>query len=709
MKSVRIGVTCYNSAFGQAKRSLSSSSKTNLGVIDVLPEVKEALNSKTPVVALESTIITHGMPYPSNLETALDVEDIVRKQGAVPATIGVIDGRVKVGLKREELERLAQPASPERPVVKISRRDFPFVLSKKMDGGTTVAGTVLVAEKVGIKVFVTGGIGGVHRDVETSMDISADLMEMSRSSVTVVSSGIKSILDIGRTLEYLETLGVCVVTMGDSNRFPAFYTRESGHQSPYHVKNVDEAAELISSLHTLKMNSGVLLAVPVPLEAEQIDFASMEEVISQCLRDCEEQGIKGKAVTPFVLERVSKLTKGKSLETNIALIKNNALVGSRVATKLEALLSSSEHVEHVNSMPQAVGQSSLKHVSSSKASLTSSSTQQPLVIGGSNLDCVVIATDSLKKDNALSAGSVRHMGGGVARNMAEALSRLGCHPCLLSAVGNDNIGQLLLQLTPPTVDCSRIKMEDTNSASCVVVIDNTGENVLLVGDMSIHNRLNKQYISNNFDKLKNSSIVVMDGNVPDDTMEFVINESYYHGKPVWFEPTDIVTANKAFKSEAWKKLRFTSPNFKELQEISIATGLASATSKFESMTRDEIIDASFKMAALLAEHIETVMVTLGQHGVMMVGRESATSTITGRYYSLSSDLRLDIASVSGAGDCCAAGYIRGWLTGLPESSCMSLAFASAVDSLHCFDTVPKQFTTEPQDIAKHMKLTLITS
>ncbi|RZF35021.1 hypothetical protein LSTR_LSTR013038 [Laodelphax striatellus] len=243
-------------------------------------------------------------------------------------------------------------------------------------------------------------------------------------------------------------------------------------------------------------------------------------------------------------------------------------------------------------------------------------------------------------------------------------------------------------------------MEDTNSASCVVVIDNTGENVLLVGDMYIHNRLNKQY---------NSSIVVMDGNLPEDAMEYVINESNQYGKPVWFEPTDIVTADKAFKTDSWKKLRFTSPNFKELVEILNATGLASVTSQVETMSRDEIIDASFKMAKLLAEHIETVMVTLGQHGIMMVGRESETSSITGRYYKLSPDFKLDIASVSGAGDCSAAGFIQGWLSGLPESRCLSLAFASAVDSLQCLDTVPKQFTTDPQEIAKHMSLTIITS
>ncbi|RZF35016.1 hypothetical protein LSTR_LSTR013033 [Laodelphax striatellus] len=409
MKSIRVGVSCYNSAFGPAKRNLTT--RSNFGVIDVLPEVKVALKNNLPVVALESTIITHGMPYPSNLETALDVENIVRDQGAVPATIGVIDGRVKVGLRSDELERLAKPASRDRPVVKISRRDFPFVLSKKLDGGTTVAGTVLVAEKVGIKVFVTGGIGGVHRGVETTMDISADLMEMSRSSVTVVSSGIKSILDIARTLEYLETLGVCVVTMGDSNSFPAFYTRESGHKSPYHVKDIDEASELIASLHALGMDSGILLAVPVPLEAENIDFGSMEKVISQSLIECVEQGIKGKAVTPFVLERVSKLTQGKSLETNIALIKNNALIGSRLATQLEKLISSKQRSEHVERVRSEVAFAQCKQANASVSDTTirnfatpSGSLQQPLVIGGSNLDCVVTATDSLKGTVAKASG-----------------------------------------------------------------------------------------------------------------------------------------------------------------------------------------------------------------------------------------------------------------------------------------------------------------
>ncbi|KAJ9588705.1 hypothetical protein L9F63_017997 [Diploptera punctata] len=231
--------------------------------IDISPEVFDALRSHKPVVALESTIISHGMPYPQNVQTSKQVEEIIRNQGAVPATIAIIKGRIKVGLDGDEL---AEFASLSTPVVKTSRRDFPYVLGKGLNGGTTVAGTVIVANAVGIKVFATGGLGGVHRGGETTMDISADLTELGRNSIAVVSSGVKSILDIEKTLEYLETQGVCVITYGKSKEFPSFYTQGSGFESPYNVETPADAASLINKLFQLRLNSGLLLAVPIPEE-----------------------------------------------------------------------------------------------------------------------------------------------------------------------------------------------------------------------------------------------------------------------------------------------------------------------------------------------------------------------------------------------------------------------------------------------------------
>ncbi|XP_063223873.1 pseudouridine-5'-phosphate glycosidase-like isoform X2 [Bacillus rossius redtenbacheri] len=304
--------------------------------IDISPEVSLALQNYCPVLALESTIITHGMPYPDNLKMALNVEKLVREQGAVPATVAILGGRIKVGLNES---MMAELATMTVPAVKTSRRDFPYVLSKGLNGGTTVSGTILVANMVGIHVFATGGVGGVHRGAENSMDVSADLTELGRNPVTVVSSGVKSILDIGKTLEYLETQGVCVATLGPTRDFPAFYAPRSSHQSPYHVSSVPEAAALANSLLGLGVSSGLLLAVPVPdhcaMAGEEIE-AVIQEALSQADRD----GVTGKEVTPYLLSAVSALTSGRSLQSNIALMLNNATVGAQVAVELHKLLNS---------------------------------------------------------------------------------------------------------------------------------------------------------------------------------------------------------------------------------------------------------------------------------------------------------------------------------------------------------------------------------
>lgn len=285
--------------------------------IDLKPEVAEALQHNNPIVALESTIITHGMPFPQNLKTAKDVENIVRNENAIPATIAIINGRIKVGLTNEELEQLAELGEKEKfKTIKTSRRDLAYVLSKNWNGGTTVAGTLIIANLVGIKIFATGGIGGVHRDGQFTMDVSADLVELGRSPVTVVSSGIKSILDIPRTLEYLETQGVCVASYQSPNcDFPAFYTRSSGINVPYNFDSPKEASEMIRISNDLNLNSGILIGVPIPIDYA-MDSGEMNIVIENALKDADVKGISGKEVTPFLLSAISKITKGKSLESS---------------------------------------------------------------------------------------------------------------------------------------------------------------------------------------------------------------------------------------------------------------------------------------------------------------------------------------------------------------------------------------------------------
>ena len=288
-------------------------------------EVRDALRHGRPVVALESTIISHGMPYPQNVETATEVEDIIRAQGAVPATIAVLHGTPHVGLERGDLELLA--TEPE--VVKVSVRDLAHVMARGGHGATTVASTMRLAALAGIRVFVTGGIGGVHRGAQRTFDISADLTELAGTGVAVISAGVKSILDIGLTLETLETLGVPVLAYGTDD-FPAFYSRVSGFPSPLRVDSPEEIADIMRAQWDLGMTAGLSIANPVP-EADEIPAERIDGIIEQALAEMAAAGIGGKDATPYLLGRVVELTEGESLRTNIALVKSNARLGARIA------------------------------------------------------------------------------------------------------------------------------------------------------------------------------------------------------------------------------------------------------------------------------------------------------------------------------------------------------------------------------------------
>jgi pseudouridine-5'-phosphate glycosidase len=297
--------------------------------LDVAPDVADALMSHEPVVALESTIISHGMPYPQNVETALKVEAAVREAGAAPATIAIIKGRLKVGLTRDEIEHLGKRGTD---VIKCSRRDLPFVIAREEDGATTVAGTMIIAALAGIKVFATGGIGGVHRGVEETWDISADLEELARTSVAVVCAGIKSILDIGRTLEFLETKGVPVVGFG-TDELPAFYARESGFGVDYRVETAAEAATALRNKWELGLDGGMVIAVPVP-EEHALAREEIDDYINEALEAMQRRGITGKDTTPFLLSRIAERTEGRSLAANIQLVINNARVAAKIALAL---------------------------------------------------------------------------------------------------------------------------------------------------------------------------------------------------------------------------------------------------------------------------------------------------------------------------------------------------------------------------------------
>ncbi|WP_174615076.1 pseudouridine-5'-phosphate glycosidase [Virgibacillus ihumii] len=291
-------------------------------------EVMEAKEHGKPVVALESTIISHGMPYPQNVQTAREVEQIIRDRGAVPATIAILDGKIKIGLSDEELDDFGKSEG----VAKASRRDLPYLLATGQKGATTVAATMICAELASIRIFVTGGIGGVHRGAETSMDISADLEELAKTNVAVVCAGAKSILDLGLTMEYLETKGVPVIGY-QTNVLPAFYTRTSDLPVNFRADDPDTVARTLAAKWDLHLNGGAVIANPIP-EEHAMDEREISAIIGTALQEAADNNVSGKEVTPFLLAKVKELTNGKSLDANIALVKHNAEVGADIAVKL---------------------------------------------------------------------------------------------------------------------------------------------------------------------------------------------------------------------------------------------------------------------------------------------------------------------------------------------------------------------------------------
>lgn len=301
-------------------------------LINISEEIKEAIKLNKPVVALESTIISHGMPYPQNVETALKVEDIIRKNGAIPATIAIIDGVPTVGLSKEEIELIGKNG---KDIAKASRRDIAVLAAKGQSGATTVAATMLIASMAGVKVFATGGIGGVHRNAQTTMDISADLEELGQTNVAVVCAGAKSILDLGLTLEYLETKGVPVIGY-KTDTLPAFFTKDSKFKVDFKMDTPLEIAKTIDCKYKMGINGGVLVTNPIPDEYS-MDSNFIDKTISNALKEAEQLGIKGKATTPFLLKKINDLTSGESLKSNIELVFNNAVLASKIAKELSNL------------------------------------------------------------------------------------------------------------------------------------------------------------------------------------------------------------------------------------------------------------------------------------------------------------------------------------------------------------------------------------
>ncbi|KAI0094835.1 indigoidine synthase A-like protein [Irpex rosettiformis] len=555
--------------------------------IDVHPEVQQALAKKAPVVALETTIVTHGMPQPTNLDTAKAVESIVRAQGAIPATIGIIQGRVKIGLENHELEYLADIQNT--PVFKTSRRDLGPVLALQRNGGTTCSTTLIFAAMAGIKVFATGGLGGVHRGGEHTLDISADLPELSRCPVGLVSAGVKSILDIGRTLEYLETLGVPVVSYG-ADEFPAFYSRDSGFKSPWRIDDPRSAARVLHSQAQLGLSNGAIFAVPIPEKYEAVG-AELQVAVEQALQEAEANGVnrRGKEATPWLLKRVGEITGGKSLASNVALIKNTARVGSQIAVAYANLVKDAEDQPHIPSFGvsgSSTPNSTIESIPPLVEEKDTTATADLVVVGCTALDVTSKANSTI--DAALSSqstvpGMVQTSLGGVGRNMTEAAYRLLSLPShtkhdkvvLVSPIGQDVFGRMLVEET------TRIgmrsdglsQMEGQRSAVCNMVVDANGDLISGVADMTIIQAFTGAQAVDAI-KYYKPTIVAIDGNLLPEAIESIVKYCYTGNIKIFFEPTSVTKSQRIlpaissiYDQSNRPPISYVSPNLLELSQL----------------------------------------------------------------------------------------------------------------------------------------------
>ncbi|KAK1948436.1 Pseudouridine-metabolizing bifunctional protein C1861.05 [Phytophthora citrophthora] len=560
-------------------------------------EVSEALYGrvKKPVVALESTIISHGMPFPQNLHMAKHVEELVRSFGACPATICIADGALKVGLAEKDLMQLAELGAGAK---KCSTRDIAAaVTDQKVVGATTVSSTMRIAHAAGIKVFVTGGIGGVHRFCEETMDISTDLMELSRTPVAVVCAGVKSILDIPRTLEFLETHSVPVIGY-KTDQFPAFFTQDSGEKAHLRRDTPEDIARLIHESEALELPNGHIIAVPNP---KPVPAELINEAIDLGLKEVVEKNIHGQAVTPYLLKRVNEITQGVSLESNIDLVNNNATVGSQ--------------------KPPTNG----KHV---------------LVVGGLVLDIISSSTSPLIRGTS-NIGTIKQSSGGVGRNIAECLHRLRLDPLLVSSIGNDASGSVLLEdLKKIGMNTSGINVSDNLSTAVYsAVLDATGDMDAAIADMSAFESIESLAISDK--AIDNAKLVIADGNLTPATIGGLFKRSARLGVDTWFEPTSVQKALRVVEGDGMSSMKYMSPNADELHAISeairqkqaeggVSTENGSAHERFPltkesniipknemARLKDDLITALLAMADGDTKRPKHVMVTLGKHGVLV--------------------------------------------------------------------------------------------
>lgn len=599
------------------------------------PEVACALSEGRPVVALESTIISHGMPYPQNYNTAKEVEQVARDNGAVPATIAILGGKLCVGLNDESLKKLALLGHKAR---KCSRRDLAVAVAENGDGATTVAATMFIAHLAGIKVFVTGGIGGVHRGVEETMDISADLTEFGRTPVAVICAGAKSILDIPRTLEFLETQGVTVVSLG-VDQFPAFFTRNSGVPTPLRLNTTEECGKLVAANNKLQLQSGVVIAVPIPLEQEA-DSVMIVQATDKALKELEAKGIKGREVTPYLLARVNELTGGESLKSNIALVKNNCKVGSEIAKHLSLLMT-------------PTGYRSLEGA-------------RVVVVGGANADIIgQPKPGSNFRDSGAHkhphASIIRHWGG-VGRNIAEAIARLGTPVTLVTALGNDDTGAALRQhLRSVGVNAGSLIIANSEyrTSTWLALMDEQGDLFTSMSEMDICNCIVPDRIERQ--QLLTASMVVLDANIPQHTFEWIVNVCNEKSVPVFFESTSKAKCRIGLSSWLVGRLAFIKPSEAELWALAKTLGADPSTSSVEQALM--LLFSKVKAADPKTCQVLTIILTQGKEGATVArwAPSWGPPATSAKVYKFKSIPATNIVNTSGAGDTLAGATVHALL------------------------------------------------
>ncbi|QIW98625.1 hypothetical protein AMS68_004143 [Peltaster fructicola] len=600
------------------KRCLSLDSRH----IIVSEEVRQAVIEQRPVVALESTIYTHGFPYPENVALASSLESIVRATGATPATIGILDGIARVGLEREELIRLAASSQDPKTLLKVSRRDLGYALAtsahtaRRYNGGTTVAATMLLANLAGIKIFATGGLGGVHRGAQDTFDISADLTELGRTPVAVIASGCKAFLDIAKTLEYLETQGVGVITMadgrGDNVDFPGFWSRDSGHRSPMSVNSEAEAAAIIYTQASLRMQSGILFGNPVPAQHE-IPYTHIKESVDKALIEAAKAGATGNRATPFILAKMKELTGSQSVKANTALVESNVSVGARIAVELSKLQRSENSPERF--------QPSIPEIPSHLATIQDHSTVQEspakVDVFVAGMLAVDFACDYTPREQSsdrpleLSTSNparIIQSLGGVGHNVALAAHRAGASVRFCSAVGDDMNGQAALEalrgegLSPHSI----VHLPQKRTAQYVAVNDNKKDLVVAMADMSIldDNSVVDKALATWTEDLHTSrpTHTVLDANWSSAQLQTWINATREVGTHTTFEPVSNAKSTGIFllpatsNEKAYDTLNvFPQPSIHlvtpNASELSSMYEVAHARGFFESRDWWEVIDA----------------------------------------------------------------------------------------------------------------------